>query len=100
MKAISILTNLAMLQRLKACYHSNNDGRAARNPILMFQCPKSCFARCLAHHYFNWTLRKTPLNPQLKPKNYYQKRKRYTESKHPYTKMKNHDKSNGKTACS
>lgn len=50
------VTNLTIVQRLKACYHSNNNCRFTFNAILMFQSPKSCLARCLAHHNFFWIL--------------------------------------------
>lgn len=48
--------SLAVLERLKACYYSNNNGRAPCNPIFVFHCPKSCLARCLAYHNYFQTL--------------------------------------------
>lgn len=45
-------TNLAILQWLKACYDSNNNGRSPINPILVFKRLKSRLARCLAHHNY------------------------------------------------
>jgi len=45
-------TDLAILERLKACYNSNYNGGTPSNPIFVFQCPKICLARCLAHHNY------------------------------------------------
>ena len=46
------LTNLAILKRLKACYNSNYNGGTPSNPVFVFQCPKICLARSLAHHNY------------------------------------------------
>lgn len=55
-KARTELTNLTILQRLKACDHSNYNCWFSCNSILMFQCPKSCLGCSLAHHNYFWTL--------------------------------------------
>lgn len=54
LKQVTKIFSLAILQRLKACYDSDYNGGTTSNPALVFQCTKSCLARCLAHHNYNF----------------------------------------------